>query len=400
VSSTLLCLLSSSDYCTDVQNEYNGLRQIKQYVFKRQRTSNTPNNNVLNPSNPPALRAQQPAIPLTGDQPVAKASQPAEAPVAYSHGLEQTLGSLEGTASTARTGISTDQSSGDGTNKQPSITSKAEPRRFHLARSSICSPTGVTSSRIPGARGPPTVFIERRRVTHLDTKVSDVSIPPECRPASEDDLNNQHTNGDGNAQLLSIENQPRTPAPLRNVRLPSGKVVPWDADSATLAAEMQAYTMREIGHNLSKASTPETSTRSTPIIRARQVSSFKPKAPALRYHERHPDQARATDGSKGPNQDEIMTDAADPDGDESSYVMDTYIRMPAEMFEFQEQNSVGLLVLDSQPDIDEFYNDDSDSDSEVYDEEDENGTSFQTFQSRRLPIQPRTIHQPIILRMK
>jgi hypothetical protein len=373
VSSTLLCPLSSTDSCADVQNEYNGLRQIKQYVFKRQRTSTTPNS---------SFRAQQPAISFTGNQPV-RASEPAEAPAAYNQDSEQTPGSLEGTVSNSTTSISVGQSSEHGTNRQPSITAKAEPRRFHLSRGPIRSPVGVTEGHIRGAKGDPAVFIERRRVPELDSKVSDALIPPKLNPASQNVSSSQHSNGDGKAQLPSNENQPRPPAPLRNVRLPSGKVVPWDADSATLAAEMQAYTLREIGHNVANTSTPETSTMSTPIIRARQVSSFKPKAPALRYHERHPEQARDIEGKKESNQDEIMTDAAEPDGDEADYVMDTYIRMPAEMFEFEEQKSIGLLVLDSQPDIDEFYNDDSDSDSEIYDEEeDENGTFpnlFHTF---------------------
>jgi len=169
--------------------------------------------------------------------------------------------------------------------------------------------------------------------------------------------------------------------------MPSGRVVPWDTDSATLAAQMQAYTMQEIGHNLAKSSTPETLVTSTPVIRARQVSSFKPKAPALRYHERDLEKARAANATKGSNQDEVMADAADQDGDDSDYIMETYIRMPAEMFEYEEQKSVGLLVLDSQPDIDEFYNDDSDSDSEIYDEEeDENGESSQSLHGKSLPL--------------
>jgi flagellar basal body rod protein FlgC len=385
VSSTSHHALSSTNYCADVQNEYNGHRQIKQYVFKRQRTSTNPNNNILNPLNPSSFRAQQPAISFTGNQPAARASKPAEAPAAYNQGPEQTPGSLEGTVSNASTSISTGQSSGHRANMQPSITAKTVPRRFHLSRSSIRSPTGTTPGHIRGAKRPPAVFIERMRVTELDSKASDASVPHELSQASQNTSNNQHTNGDGKATLPSIDNHPRPPAPLRNVRLPSGKVVPWNADSATLAAGMQAYTLREIGHNLANTYMPETSSTSTPIIRARQVSHFKPKAPALRYHERHPEQAEATEGKKEFNQDEIMTDAADPDGDESGYVMDTYIRMPAEMFEFREQKSVGLLVLDSQPDIDDFYNDDSDSDSEIYDEEeDENGMYPKPFHGKYL----------------
>ncbi len=359
--------------CPDVQNEYNGLRQIKQYVFKRQRTSTTPNNTILNPT---SSHAQQPTISSTGNISHEKASPPVEAPLTYSQGREQTSSSLVGTMPKVNT--KTSQSSGGGIDKQPSIAANAEPRRFHLSRSSIRTPAGATPGSVQGSKGPPAIFIERRRVAQPDQRVSDTPNPRNFGPEPRITSKTHNKNGGGNAQMPSTQDQSRPPAPLRNVKLPSGMTVPWDADSATLAAQMQAYTMQEIGHNLSKASATETSTTSTPHIRARQVSGFRPKAPALRYHERHPEKAKAVDGNGGSNPDEIMTDAAEPDGDESGYVMDTYIRLPAEMFEFEEQKSVGLLVLDSQPDIDEFYNDESDSDSEIYDEEeDENGKSPQ-----------------------
>jgi flagellar basal body rod protein FlgC len=280
---------------------------------------------------------------------------------------------------------STNQSSGYGINKQPSITSKTELRRFHLSRSSIPTPAGLTSGYLRGAKGPPAVFTERKRTPGLQNKVSNTSLAREIGTLSQTASTSHRKNGDEESQLPSTDNQSRPPAPLRNVKMPSGRVVPWDTDSATLAAQMQAYTMQEIGHNLAKSSTSETSVTSRPVIRARQVSSFKPKAPTLRYHEQHPEKARAADAKKDSNQDEVMTDAADQDGDDSDYVMETYIRMPAEMFECEEQKSVGLLVLDSQPDIDEFYNDDSDSDSEIYDEEeDENGESSQSLHGKKL----------------
>jgi hypothetical protein len=61
--------------------------------------------------------------------------------------------------------------------------------------------------------------------------------------------------------------------------------------------------------------------------------------------------------------------------DESDYVIDTYVRMPVELVEFEDQErNIGLLVLDSQPDIDEFYREFSESEEEDdEEEEDENG---------------------------
>ena len=63
--------------------------------------------------------------------------------------------------------------------------------------------------------------------------------------------------------------------------------------------------------------------------------------------------------------------------DDSDFIIETYIRVPADVLESTEDQKVfGLLVLDSQPDIDEFYRDDDESDEEEDDEEeDENGSS-------------------------
>jgi hypothetical protein len=61
----------------------------------------------------------------------------------------------------------------------------------------------------------------------------------------------------------------------------------------------------------------------------------------------------------------------------SEYIIDTYVRIPADALETDEQaKDFGLLVLDTQPNIDEFYREDSDSDEEDdEEEEDENGIS-------------------------
>lgn len=65
----------------------------------------------------------------------------------------------------------------------------------------------------------------------------------------------------------------------------------------------------------------------------------------------------------------------DDDGD---YIIDTYIRVPADVLDSsEEEKNVGLLILDSQPDIEEFYGEDEGSDDEEGEEgeEDENGQS-------------------------
>lgn len=161
--------------------------------------------------------------------------------------------------------------------------------------------------------------------------------------------------------------------PSRDVQVPSGLMMPWDVNSAQLAAEMQAYTLQEIGRNIAQSEATKPGTR-TPAIDSRNTkppSRFKPKKPALRYHERHPNGIH--DGHDRMDTDDNFSD--DEMDDDLEYIIDTYIRIPADSLESPDsQKNIGLLVLDSQPDIDKFYLQDSDSDEEEdEDDDDENG---------------------------
>jgi hypothetical protein len=138
---------------------------------------------------------------------------------------------------------------------------------------------------------------------------------------------------------------------------------------------MQAYTLQEIGLNLAESEATKPGIKK-PATTPRKPTKFKPKVPARRYAERHPDQV--VDTAAEMDIDEVYTDDyMDEDGD---YIIDTYIRIPAESLESLEaQKNVGLLILDSQPDIDEFYRDDDASDEEEDGEdEDENAENHYT----------------------
>ncbi len=159
--------------------------------------------------------------------------------------------------------------------------------------------------------------------------------------------------------------------------------MPWDVSSERLAAEMQAYTLAEISRTLAEqeAEKPQPKSASTHGPKT-STSKFKPKKPALRYAERHP-------GEKALNDTAMEVDETyieDEDMDDGEYIIDTYVRIPAEALETEEHpKNFGLLVLDSQPDIDEFYREEEDTDEEEEDEEeDENGnpSPFLNFQSK------------------
>lgn len=238
-----------------------------------------------------------------------------------------------------------------------------EPRRFYFSRGQEPS---HGAGKVAG-KPPAKVFMEKR-LKNVASKPTDVVQAPVADRGTEqlDDSAVSNNQPSGPVPIATQQSQ----APLRNTRLPSGKMMPWDATPTQLASEMQAYTLREIGQNIAQTPAPVTQI-SSPL--RKPLSRFKPKAPALRYNERHPEAAA-----------QELEDQSLMDGDDDSkYVLETYIRMPIEMFQSVEQTkNFGLLVLDSQPDIDEFYNDDSDDDSEIYDEEeDENGL---TTDSRRL----------------
>jgi hypothetical protein len=148
-------------------------------------------------------------------------------------------------------------------------------------------------------------------------------------------------------------------------------IAPWDLTDQQLVDEMQAYTLQEIGHSIAEADATKPGGSPAPAsISIKKPSKFKPKIPKLRYHERHPQQF-ANEGSE--MEVEELVEVMD---DESEYIIDTYIRMPADVMEMDAvtEKNIGFLVLDGQSDIDEFYDIDAESeDDEDYDEEDENG---------------------------
>jgi len=249
------------------------------------------------------------------------------------------------------------------------------------------TPTGPTSST-PGGQtrkrtAQPAVFVERKgrarkpqsEQQKLEENLGLIPAQPElARPQKKPGLaaRSQAVPGSHAAKQNSAQVMGTIPS-TRNVRLPSGLTMPWDVNSEQLAAEMQAYTLQEIGKNLAEAETTKPAAhRATNYAQTKNPQSrFKPKKPALRYHERHPNEVLDV-----PNMMDAEDHFSDDEmGDDSDYIIDTYVRMPADTLESSNsQKNVGLLVLDSQPDIDKFYLDDSDSGEEEDDEDDdENG---------------------------
>ena len=133
---------------------------------------------------------------------------------------------------------------------------------------------------------------------------------------------------------------------------------------------MQKYTLQEIGQSIAEADAHGKLQGSPAATPSKKPSKFKPKVPKLRYHERHPEEFADTQDQL---EDEEYVEDMD---DESEYIIDTYVRVPADVMELDtnEKRNFGFLVLDGQEDIDEFYNAETESEEdEDYDDEDENG---------------------------
>jgi len=189
----------------------------------------------------------------------------------------------------------------------------------------------------------------------------------------------------------AVKPRRNSPAPLRNARLASGEIMPWNASAEKLDAEMQAYSLKEISRIIAEASQSHPPTPVAPksvfVVQKSPASRFTPrKGAGVRYHERHPEVPRPTTTAETKTESHDG-ESMEVDEDESSYIVETYIRVPVEQVNLERsQASIGLLVLDSQPDIDEFYNEDSDSDSDIYDEEeDENGEPTRSRPNREEP---------------
>jgi hypothetical protein len=304
----------------------------------------------------------------------------------------------------------------------PPTTLDHTPRRFHMSRSA--TPVGSTPTVAGRKRKNAAIFVERKRPRSSEgpTETPQLGKVAAQGPSKQDASQpEQEKPGPGFGTPQSEERPRKKPglaarsstppvrltstskplvAPLRNVRLPSGAMMPWDVSSERLTAEMQAYTLEEIGRTLARQDEEAAAeaSRLAALKAAKSASSpqkysskFKPKKPALRYAERHPGEKVVPEHEAMEVDEAHIGDEDDEDMDDGEYIIDTYVRIPADALQTNEQpKNFGLLVLDSQPDIDEFYQEEENSDEEDDDEEeDENGTCPPpSFSSHHLSLSP------------
>lgn len=238
----------------------------------------------------------------------------------------------------------------------------ASPRRFHLSR--FDSP-----DRAPG-RGPKrsrfasALFIERsgkRKKTAdqspamqaetPDIEMGDAPAPVQKRPGSKARVA---------PTAPATRPAPRLPLSLQNRQ--------YDTSTEALSREMDSWALEHITQTLAKQEDE----------RARQAhahttpTKYRPKAPAKRFAERHPEVIAPPNGDRDIRRD------GDSETDDEDYVMETYVRVPAHTLEAPvPPEQLGVLVFDQGSDVEYFYGLEDDSEDEfLEDEEDSNGMEF------------------------
>ncbi|KAI1360426.1 hypothetical protein F5Y08DRAFT_47313 [Xylaria arbuscula] len=281
---------------------------------------------------------------------------------------------------------STNTSTSTNTLKTTSVPpSTSEPRRFHMSRKDMmlaASPyPGRPHGGISKKRAPPAMFVERK-IKRVSSRVVEklhatnhdhvTATRPTDTPAADtmelDKPETRKFKKPGVAKLAARDNTVRD-----RPELPKSMTDRWNVDMQQLTADMEAYAMQQIGLNLQRAE-DEKREQERARMNVSSKLKFKPK-PTKRYAERHPEEAaQPTDNGM------MDVDVGNSDSDDSDYVIETYVRVPASsMGDHVPPQNVGLLVFDGEPDIEFFYGEDDESEDEwAEDEEDENAENYYT----------------------
>lgn len=274
------------------------------------------------------------------------------------------------------------------------VADASEPRRFHLKRSDAMLSASQYPTRdndgFSRKRAAPALFVERKikRISSrtVEKLQSAAHVQGPTISAEQDSSTPQDTLPKAEAVETSKTEPPRkfkkpgvaklaSKGTEQNAKteLPKSMTNPWNIDMDRMTDEMNAFALEQIGLNLQKAD--EEQKQRAKSHKGGLPSSqlkFKPKAPAKRYAERHPE-ATPEPADKDKAMEDADTGVSDTDDDE--YIIETYVRVPAsKMGDNVLPQNVGLLVFDAEPDMEYFYGEGSDSDDEwAEDQEDENG---------------------------
>ncbi|KAK1497347.1 hypothetical protein CCUS01_13134 [Colletotrichum cuscutae] len=337
-----------------------------------------------------AQHPSQPSIPvIQTSKPGDEISSPHRPPHSSSHALP--TGKAPAVAPPPRTQLDAQkplpQTASDPQRPQNPAT---EPRRFHMSRSAMSSPGGSTILKAGGVskrgRYGTAVFVERgkkksaRRVATASGGTTPTTMTTEGLPA---DVEMKEDHKPAPKRPLAKRPPPSraaseaTTGPETPSGEPQRKPMPVAAptqDMSKIAADMDQWVLHEIGLNLQamEQQQPQQPPRSPSAVAS--PSRFKPKAPAKRFAERHPEMVKKLNGG-----DEAMTEASeDDDESDDDYVIEVYELAPSKpvLAEIPPEQ-IGVLRFDSQEDLELFYGNEDD-DSDLDDDEDENAENHYT----------------------
>lgn len=153
----------------------------------------------------------------------------------------------------------------------------------------------------------------------------------------------------------------------------------WASEDDELSQRMNAFALQIIGQNLAEE---EERDKKAAAAAARKPAAssphkFKPKPPAKRFAERHPEVIAQHEASTRPEVDQDEYETASED----EYIIETYVRVPASVLSNDvAPEKIGLLVFGNESDAEFFYGVEGDSDDEwLEDDEDENGRFLRSF---------------------
>ncbi|KID80016.1 uncharacterized protein G6M90_00g013680 [Metarhizium brunneum] len=258
---------------------------------------------------------------------------------------------------------------------QPSETTPRplEPRRFHMSKSMLAkrAAQGPDSGVSKKTRYGPAVFVEstrKRRVPRRSLAAS--QLPMQL----ENELHRAEQNSGSDIERRQLKrpgvtNKSRDTAsqnviPTRDP-LPDSLMNRHNEDMDKIANDMNAWVLNELGANLHSMEQDNRPLR------------FKPKSPAKRFHERHPELAPPQ--SSGTSTDTTVSDLSD-EGDDDDWVIEEYVRIPANSVALDAGPAdVGILVLEDEEESLLFFGSSLDEDDELgEDDEDENAENYYT----------------------
>ncbi|XWW97650.1 hypothetical protein V2A60_005635 [Cordyceps javanica] len=289
---------------------------------------------------------------------------------------------------------------------KPTPAAPSEPRRFRVSKTMLAALAADGGLAGPASKrdrhGTPTLFVERSRRKKLAPKPrrSMLALGAEAAGTGEKtDVEVKNLKRPGVTQrarevAAQAEKEPAggEAAPKPRAATAGGAANPLPPsltnrateDMSKITADMNEWVMREMGANL-KSLEEERRKESKPKPPPASPSRFKPRPPAKRYHERHPEVSTpgaAVTTTTDPEGDTNMTDASEEedDGDGDDWIIEEYVRVPANSVALDVSPSdVGFLVLDGEEESLLFFGPQNDEDEDWdEDEEDENAENHYT----------------------